>query len=260
MVKQIFLTILFLCLTSIVFSQNIIFDPENDSGFTVNDEFRKSRKQTSFLQQQINAITVYEYKGYINGLECEYVSSTSVKIKSGYADIDGKVYQLSSDSTVSISSLSDGWIYIYVYNSSGNLDVYTSNTYPETSQYRCIMAIYKNSGSILKFYQQDDYVQYDTFVSVSSGSTSDANIPKISILGNFELYAQADGSNQAEVKIRCAGSSGDYINLTTGTVQMMETIVCCFTNSLQQVDCSITTIGSSIATCKTIGYWINCRK
>jgi len=228
---------------------------------------------------------------YIHGCILQYQTSSTFKTTAGVVEIAGIFYSNTSDTgSIDITESSnyfegspvvaDQWCYVYLtkYGTSGGFEVKLSTTPPDMSDpygntsgikiyrnpgscvYRCIGALYReNDGSLRKFYQHDAHIQYDTFIDVLNGSAVNANIPAISAKGYFELFASADGTNEAISKIRPSGSSGTYFKLDTGTIQIMVAYTICCTNSSQQVDCSIITAGSSTATCKTAGFWLNVR-
>ena len=228
---------------------------------------------------------------YLHGCILEYLSTSTFKVTSGVVEIDGALYKNTSDAdSIDITEsanyfegvpvVAGQWCYVYLtpYGTSGGFSVKLSTAAPDLSDpygntsgvkiyrkpassvYRCIGAVYReDDGSLRKFYQQDSHIQYDSFIDLSSGSAVNANIPEISMKGYFELFAAADGSNEAISKIRPSGSSCNFFQLDTGTVQIMVAYTICCTNASQQVECVLTTAGSSTATCKTAGFWLNIR-
>ncbi len=241
---------------------------------------------------------------YLHGATLEYLNTTSFSVSSGTVEIANTFFTRTDNSgNISITSANnyfelDGsatggttgnseWCYVYLTQDGSSMQwtVKLSNNppqYADTNEntsgialyrkvsdkyYRCIGAVYRNStGDILKFYQQNNYLQYDTHQTVTEGSSSNANIPAISKRGNFSLYIDSSDRtpNEHEVKIRSAGSTGDYITLTTrnttgGEFNSNTLITSCFTNASQQIELSITDNVSGTLACKTIGYWINVR-
>lgn len=120
-----------------------------------------------------------------------------------------------------------------------------------------------SDGNILKFYQNNDYFQYDTFLPVSAGSASYANVPAITTLGNFLLETVTSAGQYAQSKIRPAGSSGDFLIVGRPTADPHESYYsasfACALNVSQQINFEQYKHASATANCKTIGYWINIR-
>ena len=228
---------------------------------------------------------------YLHGCILEYLTNSAFKVTGGVVEIAGLFFTNTEDSSsidITESSnyfegspvSSDQWCYVYLtqYGTSGGYTVKLSTTAPDLSDpygntsgvkiyrkpagtvYRCIGAIYReNDGTMRKFYQQNSHIQYDTFIEVLEGTAVNANIPEVSTKAYFELFAAAGDSNEAIIKVRPSGSSGSYFMLDTGTVQIMVAYTICCTNSSQQIECDITTAGTSTATCKTAGFWLNIR-
>lgn len=123
--------------------------------------------------------------------------------------------------------------------------------------YRCVGAVYRKSdGQMLPFYQNGDYVQYGTFLPVAQGSLATANIPAVSTLGYFHLYARTTAGEPGHVAIHPSGSSGDPVQMTPyGINDELWMCVQCATNASQQISCTL----EYYATCSTMGYWLNIR-
>lgn len=256
---------------------------DNESLPVLNDELRKLRNDIRSAESSITTLTTsisaldFDGKHFISGLELEYDNDDNVVVYPGAVEIDGTVLVSTADTDVSLGGTpSNGWHYIYAYNNSDTIAFYTSTTAPNAHdadndtdgtlyflltggvKYRCIGQVYVSSNAIVVFYQNGNYYQFDTFISVSHGATSTANIPVTSTQGYFELYVLANASLNALAKIRPAGSSGNYFS--SPSIIECYTYTVCMTNSSQQVDCSLATGGGGAqATCKTVGYWVNIR-
>ena len=165
-------------------------------------------------------------RGYIQGAELEWVSTTTVKAQSGVLEIAGSFYTRNSYSTTldlttnahwvegTSQQGTSKWVYIYAYNNSGstwdikfwlqspqyaNTDTDDSSIkiYRETASvwYRCLGAIRLNAtgaGEIQKFYQTGNYYHWQ--YSSPTVSTSDGDIacsafipPVIATLAFFGL-------------------------------------------------------------------------
>lgn len=241
---------------------------------------------------------------HLHGVKLNYTGTTTLSVDPGTVEIANAFFTCTGNSgNIDITSSSnyfelDGsgtggitgnseWCYVYLTQAGTSLQwtVKLSNNPPQyadtnentsgtlfyrkltSKYYRCIGAVYRDAtGNILKFYQQNNYVQYDTHQSVAESTTSNANIPSISIRGNFKLYINSFDAvpNEHEVKIRPAGSTGDYIKLITTNTTSQEyntntLVTSCFTNSSQQIELFITDNVTGTLTCKTIGYWMNIR-
>ncbi len=241
---------------------------------------------------------------YLHGTTLNYVSATAFSVDPGTVEISnafftctgnsgniditssGSYFELDGSGTGGITGNSE-WCYVYLTQAGTSLQwsVKLSNNPPQYADsnantagtlyyrkltdkyYRCVGAIYRDaSGNILKFYQQNNYIQYDVHQTIAESTTANANIPSISIRGNFKLYINgADGIPvEHELKIRPTGSTGDYITLITSNTTSSEyntntLVTSCFTNSSQQIDLFVTDDVSGTLTCKTIGYWMNIR-
>jgi len=230
---------------------------------------------------------------YIHGFTLEYDTTVNFKVNAG--SIELKCGQYKSTSPITVTGIATagnyfegspisgaGWVYVYLTNSGlgaivklslnppqyadtlGNTDgikIYRKVTGTPDIWYRCIGAIRTNASTqIVKFYQDKDYVQFDSFFSVSAGSSVNANIPAISQKAYFEALLVTGGT--CHVKVRPSGSSGDYIDAFLGCDGGSQSInaqqrvqFASITNASQQVDVAI----DSSCALKTIGYWINIR-
>lgn len=230
---------------------------------------------------------------YIHGFTLEYDSTVNFKVNPGSIELKSGQYKSTSIITLTdITSAGNyfegspisgaGWFYVYLTNNGSSVNVKLSVNAPQYADtngntsglkiyrkvsgtpdvwYRCIGAIRTNAGTqIVKFYQYKDYFQFDSFFSVSAGSSVNANIPAISQKAYFEALLVTGGT--CHVKVRPSGSSGDYIDAFLGCDGGSQSInaqqrvqFTSITNASQQVD---VVIDSSCAL-KTIGYWINIR-
>jgi len=230
---------------------------------------------------------------YIHGFTLEYDTTANFKVNPGSIELKGGQYKSTSQITVTgIATAGNylegspisgaGWVYVYLTNSGSSVNVKLSVNAPQYADtnsntsglkiyrkftgtpdvwYRCIGAIRTNSSTqIVKFYQDKDYFQFDSFFSVSAGSSVNANIPAISQKAYFEALLVTGGT--CHVKVRPSGSSGDYIDAFLGCDGGSQSInaqqrvqFTSITNASQQVDVVI----DSSCSLKTIGYWINIR-
>lgn len=142
------------------------------------------------------------YRGFIQGADLEWLSTTTVKAQSGAMDIAGTLYTRNSYATTMDVTNNDHWVegasqqgtnkwvYVYAYNSSGALwdtklwllspqyadtgsDDSSVKIYRQNASvwYRCIGAIRLNatgSGEIANFYQRDNAIMWDIPISVST--------------------------------------------------------------------------------------------
>jgi len=179
-------------------------------------------------------------KDYISGAELVYVAAETIYATAGVVEINGSVYTRTADSTTidvsedanKVAGTADAastWFYIYAYNDTGaswdikwwNLAPQYSNCGTSTSGtliyrqsggawYRCIGAVRNDASSnILKFYQDGDWIYYDTpqkALDTGSATTwTDVNcssfVPAFCNLTFFDirgmssnLYIRANGS------------------------------------------------------------------
>lgn len=287
--------LLMLFITVNGYSQEIITDLSNDGLPFVNEEFRKLRDDIKSLETSVAANTAaisaltFDAKHYIMGLELEYDNDTSLNVKAGALEVDGEILVSTADTAVSLGDTpTDGWNYIYAYDNT-TIAFYVSTSAPDkhdadgntdgtlyylisgSTEYRCIGAVYVSSNVINQFYQIDNYVQFDTFLLIKSGTTTSSTwqtftttyIPAISTCGYFELLSQNDGTNFPLIYIRPYGSANTISflseNLWRPAVGYEQTVYCkCFTGSAQQVDIKMVVPGGT-GTVKTVGFYLNIR-
>jgi len=142
-------------------------------------------------------------KDYISGAELVYVAAETIYATAGVVEINGSVYTRTAVSTTidvsedanKVAGTADAastWFYIYAYNDTGsswdikwwNLAPQYSNCGTSTSGtliyrqsggawYRCIGAVRNDASSnILIFYQENDWMYYDTVQAVLTNGTS----------------------------------------------------------------------------------------
>ena len=249
---------------------------------------------TDLRRMQLYDVTSH----YLHGctLACVDGSSASFTVDAGVVEIGGVFYRSTAKSDpISINAASNyiggmapstaTWCYVYLTpaGSSNTWAIKLSTTAPDSSdtngntdgtkiylesggvQYRCIGAVYRlDDGTIRPFAQTGNYIQFDTFVEVSAGTASDANIPEISMRGYFELRAYATNGYYARVSMRPVGTDdGDYyiVGWDGAVAHEMHdaAYVSCRTNEYQQVEVVQATT-SGAATCKTVGFWLNVRQ
>lgn len=247
---------------------------------------------TDMRRMQLYDITNH----YIHGCELACVSgnSNSITVSAGMIEIDSVFYRSTATTDpININTAANyiggvapataTWCYVYLTQAgiSQTWEVKLSTTAPDkadtagnsdgraiymtvgSTHYRCIGAVYRESdGSVRQFHQNDTFIQYDDFVPVSESVTADANIPEISTHGYFELRAYAINGQYGRAKLRPAGSGGDYfiVGWESPVAHEMHdaAYVECRTNDFQQVEVDVV-IDNGIATCKTVGFWINAR-
>jgi len=219
----------------------------------------------------------------IHGLILSYNDTDKIDISSGMCMVDGRLVEQSSSSTLTLSSLvADTWYFIYVSYSSGSPSFSYSTTAPDKSDNdggtgypliywldgtvykRCIGAVLTDASSnILKFYQTDNYIQFDSFQLVADESLGNgnynANIPAISQCGYFELYCIGTTSSSGKTQIRPAGSSGSYFTVVQAYGRAQYAFTKCFTNSNQQIEVNMVFSANTDNIVNTVGYWINIR-
>ncbi len=249
---------------------------------------------TDLRRMQLYDITSH----YLHGctLACVDGSSASFTVDAGVVEIGGVFYRSTATSDpININTASNyiggvapasaTWCYVYLTASvsSSTWEIKLSTTAPDSSdtngntdgtkiylesggvQYRCIGAVYRlDDATIRPFMQTGNYIQFDTFVVVSAGTASDANIPEVSIRGYFELRAYAINGHYARVSIRPADADdGDYyiVGWDAAVAHEMHdaAYVSCRTNEYQQIEV-ISLVDTGSATCKTVGFWLNIRQ
>lgn len=142
-------------------------------------------------------------KGYIDGLQMQWVSGTALTVSSGAAYIEGSSKVLRATSAIAKTGLSlsaSTWYHVYLYDNAGTPDFDLSTTEPASpyngtarsktgdSSRRYVGSIRTDSaGGIIQFLQQGLHVDY------------------LNIAGVSDLRVLANGKNTMDTTVSCSG-------------------------------------------------------
>jgi hypothetical protein len=156
------------------------------SDLTTYQQFEKPLDHEQLLehliQQRLEELGAVFGNSYIEGLKLEWMSSSSIKVKTGAADIPDRSRRLRVTSDITVSSISLGnntWGYVYLYNNAGVTAVevvttapvsYFGSAYQKTGDAtrRYLGSVRTNgSGNIFSFLHQGDRIFYREQIAAS---------------------------------------------------------------------------------------------
>jgi hypothetical protein len=192
-----------------------------------------------FLQQRIEEFGAVFGNAHIEGLQLEWVSATSIKVKKGAADIPDGSRRLRVSSDITVSSISLGasvWGHVYLYNNAGLAAVEVVTTAPANyfgSAYQKTGAATRRylgsvrtdgSGNIYNFLHVGPWMKYRVSVNLSpfrvlsSGTaTSETSVSASAVVPVTSRLASLKFTNTTPNANSTTGTSDDSITFGGGT-------------------------------------------